>query len=76
MKRRGPKGRHNWTLWLDGGRHVLRQGEDFDCTPRALMSRARSHGVYHGIKVRTRRLGDGKTVEIRRVNEEQIGGRG
>lgn len=71
MAKRGRKATYPWGRWLDGGRHVLRQGEDFACRPKSLISRARSHAHYHGIKVRTRTLGRGSVVEIRRIVEAE-----
>ena len=50
--------RYPWLDWFDGNMWELKQGEDFQVTPRAFVQQAHSAVRYHGMRIRTRTIGD------------------
>lgn len=53
---------YDWDTILDGNVHVMVKGEDFDCKPITLKSRARAVAQNMGVKVRTASDEDGNVV--------------
>ncbi len=51
--------KYPWDVWLDGGFHVLKRGEDFDCAPDSL--RQQIYNRAYG-KAKVSRKGDQITV--------------
>lgn len=51
--------KYDWVKWLDGGKHVAKQGKDFHCTAKAFTC-----AVYMAAKRK------GKTVELK-ISEDK-----
>jgi hypothetical protein len=62
---RGRPAKYPWADWLDGNRHILRQGEHFEDSVKVSSFRAECHAAADrkGGKVDTRIVGN--TVSVR-----------
>lgn len=63
----GPRSRrYNWVDWFDGQLWELKQGEDFQVTPRSFAAQAhRATREFGNLRIRTRVIGD--TVWIQTI---------
>lgn len=63
-KEKGRPPKYPWEDWMDGQAHKLVHGEDFDCSPKALVVLAHREAKKAGMTARTRLAKDKKTLTI------------